>query len=393
MEAAHTFLLIGGGVGLVCILTGLWAARIGTPVLLVFLVLGMLVGEDGPGHILFDDYEATYTLGSIALVVILLEGGIKTSSTMLTSAGLPALLLATVGVAIPTAIVGAAVVALYGASWTYALLVAAMVSPTDAAAVAALLRAGTVKVPERVSALLEVESGLNDPMAVFLTLVLTELLVLPGSVTAGRGALMFAWEMGGGGAIGLAGGWIVARMLAGLKAEASLLPVLLLAAGFAIFGGAQMLHASGFLAVYVAGIMVRGGIGARLAVVEKAFEAFAWVAQIGLFVLLGLLVTPHRLIPFLVPATVVGLMLTLVGRPLAVALCLRPFGFAWGEIGFAAWVGLRGAVPIYLAIIPVLRGVPGSDTIFAGVFVIVLLSLALQGWTIGPAARLFGFRK
>ena len=375
---------------MLCILAGRFAARIGTPVLLVFLVLGMLAGEDGPGGIPFNDFGLTYLLGSIALVVILMEGGLKTSGAMLRSAGVPAAVLASAGVALTAGIVGAAIVALFGLPWVAALLIAALVSPTDAAAVAAVLRGGGVSVPARVAAVLEVESGFNDPMGVFLTLILTELLVLPAGMGWGRATGLFVWEMAGGAAMGIAAGWGLAWLLRWVEAEVALLAVLLLAGGFAVFGAAQVLHASGFLAVYAAGIMVRRGLGERIAAIEEAFEAFAWVAQIGLFVLLGLLVTPHLLVPLLGSAAVVALVLMVVGRPVAVLLCLRPFGFSWAESGFVAWVGLRGAVPIYLATIPVLSGVPFGERIFAVVFVIVLLSLAVQGWTIAPAARWLG---
>ena len=393
MDGAHLFILVGGAIGIGCILIGLVAARIGTPVLLVFMVLGMLAGEDGPGGIQFDDFRMTYLLGSLALVIILLEGGLKTTRPMLRSAGVAGALLATLGVAVTAGIVAVAVKWLSGASWTVAFLIGALVSPTDAAAVAAVLRARTTAVPERLIAVLEVESGFNDPMAVFLTLTLTEALVAPTGLSPLSGGVMFLWEMGGGAALGLAGGVVLAWLLARVKAEASLRPVLLLAGGFALFGAAQMLHASGFLAVYCAGIVVRARLGGAAEGTERAFEAFAWIAQIGLFVLLGLLVTPHHLPPFLAGAGLVALALMLVGRPVAAALCLRPLGYRWGEIGFAGWVGLRGAVPIYLAIVPVLSGVPEGGRIFAAVFVIVLLSLGVQGWTIAPAARLFGFRR
>ncbi len=390
MEFAHEFILVGGALGMVAIFAGLFAARIGTPLLLVFLVLGMLAGEDGPGGIHFNDFAATYQIGSLALAVILFEGGLKTSAATLRTVFRPALAMATVGVAVTAGVVGAAAVALAGLGWGQALLLGALVAPTDAAAVAAVLRASRVAVPDRVIAVLEVESGLNDPMSVFLTLLLVEVILLPHGVTPLHGVVLFVREMGGGAVLGIAMGWVLARLTALLRGEAGLVPVLVLCAAWALFGGAQMLHASGFLAVYLAGALVRHFAGDRLEVLERAFEGFAWVAQIGLFLMLGLLVTPHEMLPLARPAIVVAAALMLVARPLAALICVRPFGFGWGETGFVAWVGLRGAVPIYLAIIPVLEGVPGGGLGFAAAFLIVLLSLAVQGWSIAPAARLLG---
>ena len=392
MNAAHHFILIGGLLGLAAIFAALLAARLGTPVLLVFLLLGMLAGEDGPGGLVFNDFPATYLLGSLALVVILFEGGLKTSATMIRQAIWPAAALATVGVAVTAGLVGAAAVLVYGLAWTPALLLGALVAPTDAAAVASVLRASRVAVPPRVTALLEVESGLNDPMAVFLTLFLVEAVLLPGSVTWPHAARLFATEMLGGALLGGAAGWLLQRLPERLRADASLHPAVLLAAAMAVFGLAQTIGASGFLAVYVAGALVGHGAGERAVGLHRAFDAFAWVAQIGLFLMLGLLINPRELPPLLLPAVVLAAVLIVLARPLAALLCLKPFGFSWGETGFAAWVGLRGAVPIYLAIIPVLAGVRDGERGFAVAFVIVLLSLAVQGWTILPAARLLGLK-
>lgn len=389
MHDAHAFLLVGGALGLACVFIGLLAGRLGTPVLLVFLGLGMLAGEDGPGGIRFDDFRSTYLLGSLALVVILLEGGLKTSTAMIRSAFRPAFALATVGVAITAGVVGATVVAMSGLSWPAGLLLGALVAPTDAAAVASVLRASRVAVPHRVLAVLEVESGINDPMSVFLTVLLVRTIALPQGFGVGAAAELFAVEMLGGAAVGIAGGWLLVQAVKRLKIEPALHPVLLLSAGLALFGGAQMLDASGFLAVYAAGVMVGNQVGARPAEsLEPAFEAFAWVAQIGLFLMLGLLVTPHDLVSLILPSVALAVVLMLVARPLATVLCLKPFGFSWSETGFVGWVGLRGGVPIYLAIIPVLDGLPNSERGFATAFVIVLTSLAVQGWTIAPVARL-----
>jgi cell volume regulation protein A len=404
MEAAHHMMLIGGALGLLAIGAGLFATRIGTPILLVFLVLGMLAGEDGPGGIKFDDFQGTYELGSVALVVILFEGGLKTSLKTLRAVFAPSFAMATIGVAITACLVGVAARLIADIDWAPSSSAGALVAPTDAAAVAAVLRTSKVAVPDRVIAVLEVESGLNDPMAVFLTLLLIEAIRQPADLSLAHGVWFFLQEMLGGALLGGLIGWLLSIMMRAPRLEASLLPVAMLAGAWAMFGGAQLLGTSGFLAVYVAGIIVgdragiivgdRAGIivgdraGARHASLERAFEAFAWVAQIGLFVMLGLLVNPHDLLPLAASALVAAAALIFVARPLAALVCLLPFGFRWNEIGFVAWVGLRGAVPIYLAIIPVLQGVPNGELGFAVAFVIVLTSLAVQGWSIAPVARL-----
>ncbi len=398
MQAAHEALLAGGALVLLAIAAGLLGARAKTPLLLVFLALGMLAGEDGPGGIVFNDFRLTYLLGSIALVIILFEGGLKTSAGMLRIAGWPALALATLGTAISAAIVGVATVFLTTANWREGLLLGAIMAPTDAAAVSSVLRLSGVSLPERVDAVLEVESGLNDPISVVLTLLLVEsLLAAPGATGHGllpgiggrHVAIMLAQEMFGGAAFGVAGGALMAAALRRLRAPDTLFPALLLAAAIALFGAAQSLGCSGFLAIYLAGMLVASRAGERAKLMTRAFEAFGWIAQIGLFLGLGLLVTPHRLLPLAASATAIAGVLMFVARPASAFACLKPFGFGWGESAFVGWVGLRGGVPIYLATIPVLSGVPNSYLGFAGAFVIVLVSLAIQGWTVGAAARLF----
>ena len=390
MQTAHELILVGGLLGLASLLAGLaLARRVGAPLLLVFLLLGLLAGEDGPGGVVYNDYASAYLIGSVALAVILFEGGLKTERNMVRLAAVPALLLATIGVAITAALVGLAAWWLGSTSLAEGLLIGAIVAPTDAAAVASMLRGARIQLPERLLAILEVESGLNDPMAVFLTILMVRILTVPGGFDPVQGALLFGEEMVGGIVIGLGGGiaisWVIRRMEPGPH----LAPTLALAAALVLFGGAQSLGASGFIAIYLAGAVVGdSNISERLPTIDF-FEALSWLAQVTLFLMLGLLVTPHRLVvwPGLALEMVLALLLMFIARPLACMVCLLPVRLRLREVGLASWVGLRGAVPIYLAIIPVLEGVPHGEAVFGAAFVIVVTSLVIQGWTIRPVAQ------
>ena len=391
MEHAHGLILLGGVLGLLSIFAGLASARVGAPLLLVFLAIGMLAGEDGPGGIMFSDYRASYLIGSIALAAILFEGGFKTERAMLRQAFWPALAMATAGVAITAGIVAAVGILAFGAPWDESLVIAAVLAPTDAAAVALLLRQARVAVPQRLTALLEIESGLNDPMSVFLTVLFVAILVSHQQPTAGHALAEFAIEAGGGALFGLAGGAGLVVLLRRLAADAPIFPVLALAAVLTLFGAAQSLGASGFLAVYVMGVIAGVSDYRTRERMEQFFEAAAWLAQIALFLMLGLLVTPHALLPSLPAIATIAAVLIVLARPAAAFACLLPFGFGLRQTAFAAWVGLRGAVPIYLTIIPVLQGAHSGERLFGLAFGTVVASLVVQGWTIRPAAALLGF--
>jgi NhaP-type Na+/H+ and K+/H+ antiporter len=391
MERAHEVILVAAALGLLGILAGLASRRVGAPILLVFLVLGMLAGEDGPGGIPFDDFYSAYLIGSVALAAILFDGGIKTHLSMLRLAVWPALALAVIGVAVTAGVVAAAVMWVAGVPFAMAMLFGSAVAPTDAAAVGALLGRARLALPERVTALLEVESGLNDPMSIFLTIFLIRVITEPAAATWPHAAMLFALEMLGGTVLGLAGGWLLAFLLRRLTLEAGTAMVLALAFALTLFGLAQVVGTSGFLAIYIAGVIAGAAEYRHKPEIAHFMEGFAWLAQIILFLMLGLLVTPHDLLPFVPSGIVVAIVLIVIARPLAVFACLLPFRFAWRESAFASWVGLRGAVPIYLSIIPALAD-PGRDArLFSGVFVVVVVSLVIQGWTISPAARLLGF--
>ncbi|HTU53265.1 MAG TPA: potassium/proton antiporter [Acetobacteraceae bacterium] len=391
LHNAHQAILLGGGLGVLSILAGIVSRRIGAPMLLAFLALGMLAGEDGLLGIHFGDYATSYLIGSVALAVILFEGGLKTPVSMLRLAFWPALVLATVGVAVTAGIVGGVVAVLDRLALLPAFLVGAVVAPTDAAAVAVLLRTSGAALPERLAALLEVESGLNDPMSVFLTLLLIHLIVAPGSLGVGGAAALLLEAMAGGAVLGLVGGRLLGWGMQRLPLEPALATVFLLSAALGLFGIAQLVGASGFLAVYLAGIVTRATSSRMREGIAPFFEGMAWVSQIVLFLMLGLLATPH-LLPQYLPGAIGGAAaLIFLARPAAVFGTLLPFRLPWREAAFASWVGLRGAVPIYLSIIPAL-GDPGrGGSLFASIFIVVILSLIVQGSTVALSARLLGF--
>jgi cell volume regulation protein A len=387
MEASSELILLGGLLLLLSVFAGLVSARLGAPLLLAFLALGMLAGEDGPGHISFSDFRLSYLIGSAALAIILFDGGISTKWSAVRKLILPSSLLATVGVAITAGIVGATAHYGFNIPWLDALLLGAVVAPTDAAAVASLLHMQNLHLRERVAGVLEVESGLNDPIAVFITLALVQLIRHPGASSWLGAGELFGMQMVGGAVIGLAGGQALLFLFRKLKLNAGLYPILGLAGALIVFGGAQVAEASGFLATYLAALILGNGRYQGKEMVDRFFGSFAWLSQIVLFLMLGLLVTPRHLEPLLGSAFAVAAVLILVARPVAVTLCLAPFRFQWREILFISWVGLRGAVPIFLAIIPVLTGARGGGLLFGTAFIVVMVSLLIQGWTVAPLAR------
>jgi cell volume regulation protein A len=384
-------ILLGGGLLLLSILAGLISSRVGAPLLLVFLGLGMLAGEDGPGGIVFNDFQGAYTLASVALAVILFDGGLRTPLRTVRSAWGPASALATVGVVITAILTGVAAHFAFGVDWPTALLMGTVVASTDAAAVFLLLHQHNLDIRRRVAATLELESGANDPMAIFLTLTLVEFLAQGLEGDGLHLSLMlvqrFALSFGIGALFGIGGGMLLGRLVNRMNLAPGLYPVFVVAAALAIFGAVQSLGGSGFLAVYLAGIAAGNQRLRANTLIRRFHDGIAWVSQILLLVILGLLVTPHALEPYLLPGVAVALALVFVARPLAVFLCLIPTDFRLEERFFIAFVGLRGAVPIYLAMIPVLAELEASQQIFAATFVVVLASLVLQGWSVPWVAR------
>ena len=386
LDSVSIAILLGAVLVMAGIMSSLIALRFGAPLLLVFLGVGVLAGESGPGGLHFNDVHTTYLVGSVALALILFDGGLRTRFSSIRAVLAPSMVLATVGVLLTALLTAPVAYYFLNISWPESLLVGAVVASTDAAAVFLLVHAQGLRLRPRVGATLEVESGTNDPFAVFLTLMLVELLSI-GQSTVWQVLWQFAREALLGTLFGIVGGRLVVLGLNRIALPQGLHAPFVATAALVIFGAAQISHASGFLAVYLAG-MVIGNRPTRAHNSVVAFlDAATWLAQIVMFVLLGLLVWPGRLLATLFPAIVVALTLTLIARPVAVFVCLLPFRFQWREKLFISWVGLRGAVAIFLASIPLLVGLPKAYIYFDVAFVVVAISLLFQGWTIGVAAR------
>ena len=386
----HTYWLLGGAAALVLagIGSSLIARRFGAPLLLVFLVLGMLAGVDGPGGIRFDDYTTTYRIGSLALAIILFDGGLRTRRESFRGVLAPTLLLATVGVVITAALTGLAARWLFDLGAVEGLLLGTVVASTDAAAVFFLLRAGGLQLRSRIGSTLEIESSANDPVAVLLTTLLAEYLATPQGIAPAQFVLELVSQFGIGALAGTLGGFAIAAALRKMSLSGGLAALFLVAGALFAFGVTGALHGSAFLAVYVAGVIVGNRNVPGFVNLLSVLDAGTWLCQIVMFLVLGLLATPHQIIKVLWPALGLAAFLMLAGRPLAVAACLAPFRYGKREIGFVAWVGLRGAVGIFLASIPMLMGLPNAALIFNAAFIVVLASLLVQGWTLGLAARL-----
>ncbi|MGF6429587.1 MULTISPECIES: potassium/proton antiporter [Bradyrhizobium] len=386
LDSVSIAILLGAVLVMAGILSSLLALRFGAPLLLVFLLVGMLAGDSGPGRLQFDDVRTTYLVGSVALALILFDGGLKTRFASIRTVLVPSMVLATAGVLLTALITAPVARFVLDLNWTESLLVGAVVASTDAAAVFLLVHTQGLRLRPRVGATLEAESGTNDPFAIFLTLMLVEFISI-GQSSASHIALEFIQEAVFGAIIGVIGGRLVVIALNYVALPQGLHAPFVTTAALVIFGGSQIVHASGFLAVYLAGIIIGNRPTRAHNSVVTFLDAATWLAQIVMFVLLGLLVSPHRLLSSAGGAVLVAFALMLVARPLAVLICLAPFKFNWREKVFIAWTGLRGAVAIFLASIPMLVGLSKAYLYFDVAFVVVIISLLLQGWTLAPAAR------
>lgn len=390
LDIINVVILIGAGLIVLAALTSLLSFRLGVPLLLVFLCLGLLAGEDGIGGIDFDNAPIAFFVGSIALAVILFDAGFETSWRSYRLAAAPGLVMATVGVVVTASLVALPARWLLDLDWTTAFLLGAIVSSTDAAAVFLLLRIGGVTIRDRLRSTLEIESGSNDPIAVFLTLGLAEMAMNPQGETLFALLPSFVLQLGAGAAGGWLGGLGIVWLINRVKLEEGLYPLVVIGLALAVFAALNAAGASGFLGVYVAGLVA----GNRRIYSGPAIRRFqvglTWLAQIGMFLTLGLLATPSSFDAVAWQALAIGAVLILVARPLAAWLCLLPFSFDRRETAFVGWVGLRGAVSIMLAIVPLMAGHPSGQALFNVAFIIVLLSLLVQGTSIRPMAKLLG---
>jgi cell volume regulation protein A len=387
MPPIEFVLLIASALALVSILASKASRLLGVPALLLFIAIGMLAGSDGPGGIYFDDARLAQALGVTALALILFSGGLDTQWALVRPVWRAGLSLATVGVVATAGLVGAFAAWAFGFSWLEGLLLGAIVSSTDAAAVFSVLKSRSVRLRGSLEPLLEFESGSNDPMAVFLTLGLIQLLLNP-ALSALNLIPFFIQQMGLGALLGWVAGRVSVFILNRIKLETQgLYPVLTLTLALLTYGLTASFGGNGFLAVYVAGLILGNSDFIHKRSLTHFHDGLAWLMQIVMFLTLGLLVFPSQLPAVIGPGLILAAFLILVARPVSVLLALALTALTAREKAMVAWVGLRGAAPIILATFPLLAGIPKSDLIFNLVFFIVLVSVLLQGTTLPAIAR------
>ena len=395
---AENILLVGSILLFVSIIVGKTGYRFGVPALLLFLVVGMLFGSDGLGLQFHNAKEAQF-IGMVALSIILFSGGMDTKFTEIRPILSPGIVLSTFGVLLTALFTGLFIWWLAGMSWPNiplplitSLLLASTMSSTDSASVFAILRSQKMNLKHNLRPMLELESGSNDPMAYMLTVVLIQLIQSSG-MGASQIAFSFVIQFVVGAAAGYLLGKLAILMLNRLNIDnQSLYPILLLSFVFFTFSITDLMKGNGYLAVYIAGMMVGNNKIMHRKEIYTFMDGLTWLFQIIMFLCLGLLVNPHEMLEVAVVALLIGVFMIVIGRPLSVFLCLLPFGkrINMKSKMFVSWVGLRGAVPIIFATYPVVAGVPGADVIFNIVFFITILSLVIQGTTVSKAARIMG---
>ncbi len=375
-----------------CLLTPV-AARLGAPFLLLFLCIGMLMGEDGLGGIRFDDFPLAYEIGSVALALILFAGGLDTDRKTLKLAAAPAFVLSIGGVVATSAIVGIVIYMFFSISLAESLLLGAVVGSTDAAATFLLLGQRNIKLKHDLSETLMVEAGINDPMAIFLTITMVAIVDnnLPFTIPTLVSFLPeLVMQLGLGLLLGGIGGFIASVLINRVKMPVGLFAPFATAAALLIFGTTAIFGGSGFLAVFIGGVVLRDRMAHQMERVRQFHDGLSWISQIVLFLMLGMLVAPRDLLDHIALGLGVAVVLMFIARPVATVLCLAPFRIGWRQQAFVGWVGLRGAVPIFLAIIPVISPGPVGSGFFDVVFVVVIASLFVQGWSISLVARWLG---
>ncbi|MDH3959060.1 MAG: potassium/proton antiporter [Actinomycetota bacterium] len=401
MGTVEVAVLVAG----ILLLAGVFAARaserLRVPALLLFLGVGMLAGSEGPGGIAFDSPEVAQAVGTVCLVVILFSGGLDTQWATIRPVLAPGLVLATAGVILTALVLGTAAWLLLGTyttfelgegglSWPEALLLGVIVSSTDAAALFALFKGAGPMPTARIRSVLELESSTNDPVAVILTTVLLGVLTASAG-GVGAAALDILVQILVGAVAGVGVGWVGAALVDRLGgAAAGLHPILALAVGFVAFGLTDLIGGNGFLAVYLAGLVLGNRISANRQLVLEVTDAFAWLAQIVMFLVLGLLVFPSELAGVAPVAVALAFVLMFLARPGAVFVCLAPFRFGARPMAYVSWAGLKGAVPIVLATFPATYGLGAAREVFSVVFVIVVVSVLVQGLTLESASRRMG---
>lgn len=386
MDAVNLTILVAGALFFSSIVATLISARLGAPLLLIFLVIGMLAGEDGLLGIKFGNPDDALLIGSIALVIILFDGGMRTHPDRVRVVLAPAAVLATLGVVLTCGILGVAASYLFNLTLLEGLLLGAILSSTDAAAVFSIFQSAGLNIKERVASTLEIESGSNDPMAVMLTFTLVGVLAGQSELNWSLSTVFFQQAVVGA-AVGYGAGRFFVLLCRKLPLSAAFFPLLAVSYALLIYGLTNQFGGSGFLAVYLMGFLIGNARLPQIQQILRMHDGLAWLSQIIMFLMLGLLVTPSKLMEYAIPALILALVMIFIARPIAVFLSLVPFHFPKKDQVFISWVGLRGAVPIILALFPWLAGVPNKDLYFNVAFFVVIVSLLIQGWSIAPVAR------
>lgn len=387
MDAVNLTILVAGALFFSSIVATLISARLGAPLLLIFLVIGMLAGEDGVLGIKFSNPDVALLIGSIALVIILFDGGMRTHPDRVRVVLAPSAVLATLGVVLTCGILGVAASYLFNLTLLEGLLLGAILSSTDAAAVFSIFQSAGLNIKERVASTLEIESGSNDPMAVMLTFTLVGVLAGQSELNWSLSTVFFQQAVVGA-AVGYGAGRFFVLLCRKLPLSAAFFPLLAVSYALLIYGLTNQFGGSGFLAVYLMGFLIGNARLPQIQQILRMHDGLAWLSQIIMFLMLGLLVTPSKLVEYAIPALILALVMIFIARPIAVFLSLVPFHFPKKDQVFISWVGLRGAVPIILALFPWLSGVPNKDLYFNVAFFVVIVSLLIQGWSIAPVARL-----
>ncbi len=387
MIPLELLMFIGAIMVLLCILLFRYFDNFGIPILLLFLGIGMLAGAEGPGKIYFDDARLAQTIGIIALIFILFAGGLDTKWHAVRPVVRPAVMLSTLGVLLTALITGLAAHLILKIPLKTGFVIGAIISSTDAAAVFAILRSRHVNLRAPLRPLLELESGSNDPMAIFLTVALIQLTLVPQTRITSV-IMLFVLQMSIGAVVGFFSGKFVVFTINRLKLfYEGLYPVFCLASLALTYAVATLVKGSGFLAVYIAGIVIGNSYIVQKKSLLRFFDGFAWFGQITMFLFLGLLVLPSHLVPIIIPGLLISAILIFVARPLSVFASTFFCGFNWREKLLVSWVGLRGAVPIILATYPLLAGLEHAELIFNIVFFIVFTSAVIQGWSLPLVAK------